>query len=44
MRDGHVQVLLAQDCYGWGAKSVEILLEKIVNKKKSRRHALWSIR
>ena len=33
VRDGHVQVLLAQDCYGWGAKSVEILLEKIVNKK-----------
>ncbi|MDQ3622829.1 MAG: substrate-binding domain-containing protein, partial [Verrucomicrobiota bacterium] len=30
---GHVEVLLAQDCYGWGAKSVEILLEKIVNKK-----------
>ena len=24
LRDGHVQVLLAQDCYGWGAKSVEI--------------------
>ena len=33
LRDGHVEVLLAQDCYGWGAKSVEILLEKIVNKK-----------
>ncbi len=33
LRDGHVQVLLAQDCYGWGAKSVETLLEKIVNKK-----------
>ncbi len=33
LRDGHVQVLLAQDCYGWGAKSVEILLEKLVNKK-----------
>lgn len=30
LKDGHVQVLLAQDCYGWGAKSVEILLEKIV--------------
>ena len=33
LRDGHVQVLLAQDCYGWGSKSVEILLEKIVNGK-----------
>ncbi|MEO7934608.1 MAG: substrate-binding domain-containing protein [Chthoniobacterales bacterium] len=33
LRDGHVDVLYAQDCYGWGYKSVEILLEKIVNKK-----------
>ena len=30
---GHVQVLLAQDCYGWGHKSVEILVDKIVNHK-----------
>ncbi len=28
---GHVQVLLAQDCYGWGYRSVEMLLDKIVN-------------
>ena len=33
LKDGHVELLLAQDCYGWGHKSVEILLEKIVNKK-----------
>ena len=33
VKDGHVQVLLAQDCYGWGHRSVEILLDKIVNKK-----------
>lgn len=33
LKTGHVEVLLAQDCYGWGAKSVEILLEKIVHKK-----------
>jgi len=33
LKDNHVEVLLAQDCYGWGHKSVEILLEKIVNKK-----------
>jgi ribose transport system substrate-binding protein len=33
LKDGHVQVLLAQDCYGWGHRSVEILLDKIVNKK-----------
>ncbi len=33
LKSGHVEVLLAQDCYGWGYKSVEILLEKIVNKK-----------
>ncbi|MEP7072358.1 MAG: hypothetical protein ABI839_08215 [Verrucomicrobiota bacterium] len=24
-------VLFAQDCYGWGSKSVDILLHKIVN-------------
>ena len=29
LEDGHVQVLLAQDCYGWGYKSVEMLLQKI---------------
>ena len=33
VRDGHVQVLFAQDCYGWGAKSLEMLLDKIVNSK-----------
>lgn len=33
LRSGYVDVLLAQDCYGWGYKSVEMLLEKIVNKK-----------
>ncbi len=33
LKDGHVQLLLAQDCYGWGYKSVEILLEKIKNDK-----------
>jgi ribose transport system substrate-binding protein len=33
LKSGHVEVLLAQDCYGWGYRSVEILLEKIVNKK-----------
>ena len=33
LRDGHVEVLLAQDCYGWGYRSVEILLEKIVQGK-----------
>lgn len=30
LRDGHVEMLLSQDCYGWGTKSVDILLEKIV--------------
>lgn len=33
LKDGHVEMLLAQDCYGWGYKSVEIMLEKIVNNK-----------
>jgi ribose transport system substrate-binding protein len=30
LRSGHVATLYAQDCYGWGYKSVEILLEKLV--------------
>jgi ribose transport system substrate-binding protein len=34
LKDGHVQVLLAQDCYGWGYKSVELLLDKIVKNQK----------
>ena len=33
VEDGFVTALYAQDCYGWGHKSVEILLEKIVNGK-----------
>lgn len=33
VEDGFVEALYAQDCYGWGYKSVEILLEKIVNGK-----------
>lgn len=33
LKSGHVEMLLAQDCYGWGHRSVEILLDKIVNKK-----------
>lgn len=31
LRSGHVEALYAQDCYGWGTKSLEILLEKIIN-------------
>jgi len=30
LESGHVHALYAQDCYGWGFKSVEILLGKIV--------------
>ena len=33
LRSGHVDTLYAQDCYGWGYKSVEILMEKIINGK-----------
>jgi ribose transport system substrate-binding protein len=33
LESGHVEALYAQDCYGWGTKSVEILLEKIVKGK-----------
>ena len=30
LESGHVQALFAQDCYGWGYKSVQILLDKVV--------------
>lgn len=33
VRNGYVDALFAQDCYGWGYKSVEVLLDKIVNDK-----------
>lgn len=33
IRSGHVPVLLAQQCYQWGYRSVELLVDKIVNKK-----------
>jgi ribose transport system substrate-binding protein len=33
LRSGHVEVLYAQDCYGWGYKAVGMLLDKIVNKQ-----------
>jgi len=31
LRSGYVEALYAQDCYGWGTKSLELLMEKIVN-------------
>jgi ribose transport system substrate-binding protein len=34
LESGHVQALYAQDCYGWGYKSVQILLDKIVKNEK----------
>jgi ribose transport system substrate-binding protein len=33
IRSGHVPVLLAQQCYEWGHRTVELLVEKIVEKK-----------
>ncbi len=33
IRSGHVPVLLAQQCYQWGYRSVELLIQKIVDKK-----------
>jgi len=33
VRSGHVPVLLAQQCYEWGHRSVELLIAKIVDKK-----------
>src|SRR5258705_12209321 len=31
VKNGYVEALLAQDCYGWGTKSLDIILNKIVN-------------
>jgi len=33
IRSGHVPVLLAQQCYEWGHRTVELLVEKLVEKK-----------
>jgi len=33
LRSGHVQMLLAQQCYDWGHRSVELLIDKIHFKK-----------
>ena len=33
LRSGHVQMLLAQQCYEWGHSSVELLIDKIHFKK-----------
>ncbi|MDP9175520.1 MAG: substrate-binding domain-containing protein [Planctomycetota bacterium] len=33
LRNGQVQVLVSQDCYGWGHRTVEILIDKIINGK-----------
>jgi ribose transport system substrate-binding protein len=30
LKSGHVQVLIAQDCFMWGYKSVELLVNKVV--------------
>jgi len=35
IRSGHVPVLLAQQCYEWGHRTVELLVEKIVLKKET---------
>jgi ribose transport system substrate-binding protein len=33
VNDGHVQELLAQQCYEWGNTSVQLLVDKVVNNK-----------
>jgi ribose transport system substrate-binding protein len=33
LRNKQVQELVSQDCYGWGHRTVEILIDKIVNNK-----------
>jgi ribose transport system substrate-binding protein len=34
LKDGHVQVLLAQQVYEWGTKSVEMLYNAVANNQK----------
>jgi ribose transport system substrate-binding protein len=31
LTSGHVEVLLAQDCFGWGYRAVEVLLDKLLD-------------
>jgi ribose transport system substrate-binding protein len=33
LRSGYVNELISQDCYGWGHRTVEIVLDKILNAK-----------
>ncbi len=33
LRNGYVDELVSQDCYGWGHRTVEILVDKILNGK-----------
>jgi len=33
LESGHAEVLLAQDCFGWGHRSVTVLVEKILDGK-----------
>lgn len=33
LTSGHVEVLLAQDCFGWGHRAVEVLLDKVLDGK-----------
>jgi ribose transport system substrate-binding protein len=33
VKTGYVAALLAQDCYGWGSKSVDVVLNKVIDKK-----------
>jgi ribose transport system substrate-binding protein len=33
VKNGYVEALFAQDCYGWGTKSVQVLLDKIIKKQ-----------
>jgi ribose transport system substrate-binding protein len=33
LRNGYVNELVSQDCYGWGHRTVEILVDKILNGK-----------
>jgi ribose transport system substrate-binding protein len=33
LRNGYVNELVSQDCYGWGHRTVEILIDKILNNK-----------
>ena len=42
VKSGHVQMLLAQNCYGWGQKSVDLIMEKVLNNKSPEQEIIYA--